>query len=116
MKKLILTVTVIILTSSVSIFALEDNNNKVINEIAVVSVDDDFKEITIKELPAKVVDAILKDFSEATVTKVYVNTNDQYKIALTVDETERVVYADKKGEWLKKDEVIKEKVVSKVKM
>ena len=104
MKKLILTLTVAILTSGVSVYAADNNNNNSKHVIEVV-MNDDFKEITVKELPEAVVNAILKDFASATLTKVYVNGSEQYKIALTIDETESVVYADKDGKWLKEEEV-----------
>ncbi|MCG1036191.1 hypothetical protein [Polaribacter sargassicola] len=110
MRKLILTATVAILTSGVSVYAIENNSLNNINKITTLSVDDDFKEINLKELPAAVTDAILKDFAAGTVTKAYVNTSEQYKISMIVDEKEKVVFADKEGKWLKEEEVIEEKV------
>ncbi|WP_343328841.1 hypothetical protein [Polaribacter staleyi] len=106
MRKLILTVAVAILSTGVSVsaFANENMNNNS-NPIINVIMNDGFKEISIKELPEAVVNAILKDFKTATVTKVYVNGSEQYKIELTVDEAESVVYADKVGKWLKEEEV-----------
>ncbi|MDX6747453.1 hypothetical protein SHK09_11665 [Polaribacter sp. PL03] len=103
MRKLILTLTVAILSSGVSISAANINNNS--EEIITVVVKDDFKEITLKELPEAVTKAILKDYATATIAKAYVNESKQYKITLTVDETESVVYADKEGKWLKEGEV-----------
>ncbi|PQJ71776.1 hypothetical protein [Polaribacter butkevichii] len=106
MRKLILTVAVAVLTGGVSISAFaNDNINNNSNSIVTVVMNDGFKEITVKELPEAVVTAILKDFKTATVTKVYVNGSEQYKIELTVDEAESVVYADKEGKWLKEEEV-----------
>ncbi|MCG1036193.1 hypothetical protein [Polaribacter sargassicola] len=103
MKKLVLTVAVVLLTSSVSVFAQSNNNPK---EIASVIVKEEFKEITIKEMPESVANAILKDFPKGAVTKVYVNESEQYKIAITVEETEKILYADKEGNWLKKEDII----------
>ncbi|MCL7764989.1 hypothetical protein MPF19_16320 [Polaribacter sp. Z014] len=106
MKKLILTVTVALLTSGVSVFAANNINTNNADEIVVVVTNDDFKEITAKELPEAVSNAIVKDYTEATITKVYVNTSEQYKIILTANGTENVVYADKEGNWLKETAVI----------
>ncbi|WP_405609051.1 hypothetical protein [Polaribacter sp. Asnod1-A03] len=109
MKKLILTITVAVLTSGVSTFALENNYNKNLNQIVVVVNSDEFKEITLKELPGAVVDSILEDFSAAIVTKAYVNEKSQYKIKFMIDdETKSFVYADKEGNWLDKEDVKKE--------
>ncbi|MBU3010384.1 hypothetical protein KO506_03150 [Polaribacter vadi] len=115
MKKLVLTVTLAVLTSGVSIYALESNNNNNPNEIIKTVVNNEFKEIAIADLPAAVSEAITKDFESATVTKVYVNASEQYKIEIKVDEKETVVYADKEGSWLKEEDIITEKG-SKLKM
>lgn len=115
MKKLVLTVTLAVLTSGVSVYALESNNNNNSNEIIMTVVNDEFKEIAIKDLPAAVSEAISKDFSSGTVIKAYVNASEQYKIEIKVDEKETVVYADKKGNWLKEKDIITEKG-SKIKM
>ena len=109
MRKLILTLTVAILTSGAAISAANINSNNS-EEVIVVVTNDDFKEITLKELPVAVTNAILKDFTKANVAKAYVNSSEQYKLTLTVDETETVVYADKEGKWLKEEEVSTEKV------
>ncbi|WP_158839104.1 hypothetical protein [Polaribacter sp. L3A8] len=108
MRKLILTVAVAILTGGVSVSAFANENNNSNNNsdlITTVVMNDEFKEITIKELPQAVVSAILKDFKTAKVAKVYVNGSEQYKIELIVDGAESVVYADKEGKWLKEEEV-----------
>ena len=106
MRKLILTVTVALLTSGVSVFAVNNINNNNADEIVVVVTNNDFKEITVKELPEAVSSAILKDFSTATVLKIYVNGSEQYKIILSVNGTENVVYADKVGNWLKGIDIV----------
>ena len=107
MRKLILTVTVAIFTGGISnaVFANENINNNS-DPIVTVIMSDDFKEISIKELPENVVNAILKDFTKAKVAKVYVNGSEQYKIELVVDDAKSVVYADKEGTWLKEEDVM----------
>jgi len=105
MKKLILTITVAFLTSGISISSFANNNNH-LYEIVVVK-NDDFKEITLKEVPVAVKTAIVEDFISAFVTKVYVNESKQYKIELTIDdETKFVVFANKEGTWLKDKNVV----------
>lgn len=109
MKKSILTVAVAILFSGVSISATNINNKNISEEIIVMTLNDDFKEIALKDLPEAVSNAILKDYATAMVGKAYVNGSEQYKITLTIDGTENVVYADKEGNWLKEEDVIVEK-------
>jgi len=106
MRKLILTVTVAILTSGVSVFAANNITNNNSDEIIVVVANDDFKEITKEELPEAVTNAVAKDFSTATIAKAYVNGSEQYKIQLTIDETEGLVYLDKEGTWLKDTDIV----------
>ncbi|MGJ8761048.1 MULTISPECIES: hypothetical protein [unclassified Polaribacter] len=106
MRKLILTVTVALLTSGVSVFAANNINTNNADEIVVVVTNDDFKEISAKELPEAVSNAIIKNFPSATVNKLYVNGSEQYKIDLTIDETDAVVYADKEGNWIEEGDVV----------
>ena len=106
MRKLILTVTVALLTSGVSVFAANNININNADEIVVVVTNDDFKEISAKELPEAVSNAIMKNFPSATVNKLYVNGSEQYKIDLTIDETDAVVYADKDGNWIEESDVV----------
>ena len=106
MRKLILTVTVALLTSGVSVFAADNIQTNNVDEIVVVVTNDDFKEISVKELPVAVSNAIVKDFGTATAIKAYVNGSEQYKFELTLDGAESVVYADKEGNWLKETDVI----------
>jgi len=107
MKKLILTITTAILTTSaISAFSLENNHSKNFREIVAIITHNDFKEITLKELPDAVVDSILEDFAAAIVTEVYVNDQHQYKIKFIIDDqTKSFVYADEKGNWLNKRKV-----------
>jgi len=102
MKKLILAVA--ILASGFSTFALV--NNPIENETITVSVADEFKEITLESLPETVTAAVAKDFATATLNKAYVNGNEQYKLEITIDDTENIAYIDKDGNWLKESDVM----------
>ncbi|MCL7764990.1 hypothetical protein MPF19_16325 [Polaribacter sp. Z014] len=110
MKKLILTVAVAILSSGISISAANINNNINSGEVIVMTINEDFKEVALEDLPEAVSNAILKDYATAIIGKAYVNGSEQYKIELTIDETETVVYADKEGNWLKEEDVLAKKV------
>jgi|SRR5690606_28038393 len=67
-----------------------------------IIIEDNFKEIKTSELPAAVSDALKNDFPTATLNKAYVNDKQEYKLKITVEGTESVVYADKDGNWIKK--------------
>lgn len=105
MKKIFLTITLAILTSGISVTAFAKTTNKY-NKIISTVVASSFKEIALKALPQAVKKAVVKDFSAAFVAKAYVNANGQYKMALTIDDENKiVVYADKDGNWLKEGDV-----------
>ncbi|WP_111309678.1 hypothetical protein [Confluentibacter sediminis] len=101
MKKLILTVA--ILAGGMSTFALP--NNILPAESIHVVVNEAFKEIALDKLPAAVASAVEKDFATASISKAYVNDNEQYKLELTVDGSTSTVYADKEGNWLEESAI-----------
>ena len=106
MKKLILSLTVAALTSVVSVSAANITNNNNTDNAIVVVMDDGFEEVAIKELPEAIATAVEKDFASSAIVKAYVNDLEQYKIELTDgSEFNSVVYIDKVGKWLKKEEV-----------
>ena len=60
-----------------------------------VAVQDNYKAITAEKLPQAV--------KEATLTKAFANDKDEYKLVITTaDKAEKTVYANSKGEWIKK--------------
>jgi len=102
MKKLILTVAIV--ASGFSTFAL--TNSPIHNETITVSIADEFKEVSLENLPETVTAAVAKDFATATLNKAHVNGNEQYKLDLTIDGTEHIAYVDKDGNWLKESDVM----------
>ncbi|WP_405294500.1 hypothetical protein [Algibacter sp. Ld11] len=101
MKKLILAVAIV--ASGFSTFAL--TVNPIQTEITAISTTEEFKEVALENVPATVTAAVTKDFSTATLNKAYVNSSEQYKLEITMDGTDNVVYADKDGNWLKEADV-----------
>ncbi|MEL0651768.1 hypothetical protein V6246_10070 [Algibacter sp. TI.3.09] len=101
MKKLILAVAIV--ASGLSTFAL--TVNPIQSEIATVSISEEFKEVALENVPTAVTDALVKDLSTATLNKAYVNSSEQYKLEITMDGTDNVVYADKDGNWLQAKDV-----------
>lgn len=70
-----------------------------VNEMLVVA--DDFKEISVSEVPQAVSDAVAKNFPTASLDKAYTNEEKQYKLVLSLEDgTQGTVYADEYGNWI----------------
>ncbi|UGU14271.1 hypothetical protein LS482_11160 [Sinomicrobium kalidii] len=67
-----------------------------------VVLQEEFTEIAADELPQAVKDALAADFPNATLDKVSVNENKEYKLEVTIDGTASVLYANEEGEWIQK--------------
>jgi len=69
----------------------------------VASVQDDYKEVKVSELPQAVKDAIAKDLEGAIVSKAYANQKGEFKLVVTTaDNASKTIFANEKGEWIKK--------------
>jgi len=101
MKNLILTFAILI--SGFSLVAFSNNYSP--EETITISLDQEFTEVPLDELPETIKTAVLKDYAGATVTKAFVNTKEQYKLKLIVKETTSFVYADKDGNWLQESDI-----------
>ena len=73
-------------------------------EVTEVVQQEEYKEIKADAIPKAVKDALAADFPTATLNKSYVNDKEEYKLEITVDEVASTVYADKEGNWIKKEE------------
>ena len=70
-----------------------------VNEMLVVA--NDFKEISVSEVPQAVSDAVAKNFPTASLDKAYTNEEKQYKLVLSLEDgTQGTVYADEDGNWI----------------
>ncbi|QED38259.1 hypothetical protein FK178_11285 [Antarcticibacterium arcticum] len=78
-----------------------------------VTVQDDYSQIEVAELPATVTAAITRDFVGAVTQEAWVKEKDGkvvYKIKLNVNGEEQKLYADAEGNWIdKKDKKDKNK-------
>ncbi len=104
MKKLVLTVA--ILVGSISVFAISNSNltDQVINVIEV----DEFKEIALEDLPEAVVLAVSKDFASSTISQAFVNSSSQYKLLVDINGEVKTIYADADGNWLEESDIVVE--------
>ena len=101
MRKLILSVA--ILASSLTVVAFANNISPI--ETITISATEDFTEVALEELPTSITIAVQKDYTDALVTKAYVNSNAQYKLELKAEEVTNIVFIDKDGNWLKETDI-----------
>ena len=69
------------------------------NQIAVAQ--DDFSEIETTNLPEAIATAVSTEYPSGTISKAYVNKQEQYKLEVTLEDgTTGTLYADKDGNWI----------------
>jgi len=96
MKKLILAAALAFV--SLTTYAQEETT---ISEEVEVAIQDEFAEIESSELPEAVTASLTKDYPSATVSKVYVNEDKQFKLEVSLEDgTSGTLYADEEGNWI----------------
>ncbi|UWY28959.1 hypothetical protein N4T20_03315 [Flavobacterium sp. TR2] len=97
MKKLFLSAAIVLgsLTSFASTSPVTNTNVK------VISIEDEYTEIKLEELPAAITDALKKAYPEAVITKAYKNEKAQYKLDVTVGDKVGNLFANADGTWIK---------------
>ncbi|HEY1195521.1 hypothetical protein [Flavobacterium sp.] len=97
MKNLFLSAAIVL--GSLTSFA---STSPVTNTIVkVISIEDDYTEIKLEELPAAITDALKKAYPEAVITKAYKNEKSQYKLDVTVGDKVGNLFANADGTWIK---------------
>jgi len=97
MKNLFLSAALVLgsLTSFASTSPITNTNVK------VISIEDEYTEIKLEEVPAAVTDALKKAYPEAVITKAYKNEKAQYKLDVTVGDKVGNLFANADGTWIK---------------
>ena len=98
MKKLILSAAIVL--GSLSSFATALPTSVI--DIKTTSVQEEYTEIKIEELPAAIPAALKKAYPDAVLNKAYVNANKEYKLDVTVGDKVGSLFADATGNWIKK--------------
>ncbi|WP_035653201.1 hypothetical protein [Flavobacterium sp. ASV13] len=100
MKKLFLSAAIVLggLTSFASTSTSQISNSIV----KTVSIQDEYTEIKLEEVPTAVTDALKKAYPDAVLSKAYKNAASQYKLDVTVGDKVGSVYANADGTWVKK--------------
>jgi hypothetical protein len=77
--------------------------NSIETSTVISQSQEEFKEIKPADIAQPVKDAIKRDFADATVSNAYVNEKNEYKLVLSIGDDSKTVYADAKGNWLKRE-------------
>ncbi|MTH17004.1 hypothetical protein [Flavobacterium sp. LC2016-01] len=98
MKKIFLSAAIVLgsLTSFAATSSVEDSI------IKTISIQDEYTEIKLEELPAPITEALKKSFPNAVLTKAYKNAASQYKLDVTVGEKVGNLFANADGTWIQK--------------
>ena len=70
--------------------------------VKTISIQDEYTEIKVEEVPAAVTDALKKAYPDAILSKAYKNAASQYKLEVTVGDKVGSLYANADGSWVKK--------------
>ncbi|MNX37129.1 hypothetical protein [Flavobacterium sp. MDT1-60] len=98
MKNLFLSAAIVL--GSLSSFA---STSPITNSIIkTISIQDEYTEIKLEEVPAPITEALKKSFPDAVLSKAYKNAKSEYKLDVTVGEKVGSLYANADGTWIKK--------------
>ncbi|AXB55619.1 hypothetical protein [Flavobacterium fluviale] len=98
MKNLFLSAAIVL--GSLTSFA---SNTQVTNTIVkTISIEDEYTEIKLEELPAAITESLKKAYPEAVITKAYKNEKSEYKLDVTVGDKVGNLFANADGTWIKK--------------
>lgn len=98
MKRLFLSAAIVLgsLTSFASTAPLTNSTLK------TISLQDEYTEIKLEELPAPITEALKKAYPNAVVSKAYKNAKSEYKLDVTVGDKVGNLFANADGTWIQK--------------
>ncbi|KQX15050.1 hypothetical protein [Flavobacterium sp. Root420] len=70
--------------------------------VKTISIQDEYTEIKLEEVPVAVTDALKKAYPDAVLSKAYKNAKSEYKLDVTVGDKVGSLYANADGSWVKK--------------
>ncbi|QLE01389.1 hypothetical protein HX109_07360 [Galbibacter sp. BG1] len=99
MKKLVLASVLALgsLTAFAATPVVLENNNETVN-----TIQEEYQEIDVAEVPQAVTDALAADFPGAEISKAYKNEASEYKLDVMVGEETTTLYANENGDWIQK--------------
>lgn len=98
MKNLFLSAAIVL--GSLTSFA---STSPITNSIVkTISIEDEYTEIKLEELPAPIAESLKKAYPDAVITKAYKNEKAEYKLDVTVGDKVGNLFANADGTWIKK--------------
>lgn len=70
--------------------------------VKTISIQDEYTEIKLEEVPVAVTDALKKAYPDAVLSKAYKNAKTEYKLDVTVGDKVGSLFANADGSWIKK--------------
>jgi hypothetical protein len=70
--------------------------------VRTISIEDEYTEIKLEELPAPIAESLKKAYPDAVITKAYKNEKSEYKLDVTVGDKVGNLFANADGTWIKK--------------
>ncbi|MCC9062053.1 MULTISPECIES: hypothetical protein [Flavobacterium] len=70
--------------------------------VKTISIEDEYTEIKLEELPAPIAESLKKAYPDAVITKAYKNEKAEYKLDVTVGDKVGNLFANADGTWIKK--------------
>lgn len=70
--------------------------------VKTISIEDEYTEIKLEELPAAISESLKKAYPDAVITKAYKNEKAEYKLDVTVGDKVGNLFANADGSWIKK--------------
>ena len=71
-----------------------------VNNDFVITLQDEYQEIAVEEVPAAVQEALKADYPEAAISKAYKNEEGTYKLEVQIGEQVGTLFANENGEWI----------------
>ncbi|WP_348799172.1 hypothetical protein [Flavobacterium adhaerens] len=98
MKNLFLSAAIVL--GSLSLFATTVPTSNTI--VKSISIEEEFTEIKITELPSAVVESLKKAHPDAVIAKAYKNEKSEYKLDIVIGDKSSSVFANADGTWITK--------------
>ena len=71
-----------------------------VNNDLVITMQDEYQEIAVEEVPAAIQEALAADYPEAAISKAYKNAEGTYKLDVQIGEQAGTLFANENGEWI----------------
>ena len=98
MKNLFLSAAIVL--GGLTSFASTTQINNTI--VKTISIEDEYTEIKLEELPAAITESLKKAYPTAVITKAYKNEKSEYKLDVTVGDKVGNLFANADGTWIQK--------------